>query len=556
MRLRLVLYAEGTSDRSGLVPGTVLKEADLDPAHLLIRLLITENTELSAEEIHFVEPLRTRGRLAQSSDFVHRKTLRQLLSWPVNGPDLALMFFDKNEGKDLSTLADDIGLLTIFFPLAQLEEWLESNADVDSSPSLATFRDVLVYHLEKNEITATPAPRLPEMLPPRKFPGWQADRSYSNTPFTPARAPFVKPGASKVACRLAGVGSDDDSALASSGESGEYDYTKTMRLLRNFSARFPMPSLIIGLAIALVFVSASAMQPTLGGMATKLAGALAFAALGAMGYVFRFLEERLAANYVEPTDLHLRLAQKPPMHPEWILRLLLSVILQLFVFGAGTLGTATFATQLWWDTIGEKHIWDHASAIEMVEGPSHPRILTIAGMLSRVEIGWIERGPQGLEQHSHSFYVLFLDKNIPSKLDIRRFGDHVMSNVSRTQVDGRIWVHFGCFLFCTLMVALVITEMPIELRTAYTAVQFRNGIRLLDMHLVEKEELKSFGRPIGTSYVFRAGNLGEFYEETLYNPRKAVEGGGSVVIGAVPTSFIAGVPFLVATDGYPFRIQS
>jgi hypothetical protein len=44
----------------------------------------------------FEAPLRVRARLARGSDLLDRRTLRQLLSWPVNQPDLAVVLVDQD----------------------------------------------------------------------------------------------------------------------------------------------------------------------------------------------------------------------------------------------------------------------------------------------------------------------------------------------------------------------------------------------------------------------------------------------------------------------------
>ena len=100
--LRVVLYAEGAGEMLGPVsllpaPGEPLSEQMLGPAHILARRALTEARGLSAGDVRFDSPLRTRtGRLPRGSDLLHPRTLLQLLTWarPSRQPDLAIVLVD------------------------------------------------------------------------------------------------------------------------------------------------------------------------------------------------------------------------------------------------------------------------------------------------------------------------------------------------------------------------------------------------------------------------------------------------------------------------------
>jgi len=77
---RFVLYAEGAGETGGRdrllpPPGAELREEALGPAHFLIARCV------EPRQVVFLAPLRKRGgRAATGSDFLRRRTLRQLLT--------------------------------------------------------------------------------------------------------------------------------------------------------------------------------------------------------------------------------------------------------------------------------------------------------------------------------------------------------------------------------------------------------------------------------------------------------------------------------------------
>lgn len=96
--LRVAVIAEGAGEGStGFMPpqpGDALWEALFGPVHVLLQRLIAQVTSAA---IMFVQPPRTRGRLAVGSDLIHRKTLRQLLTWGlVTPPHLTVVVVDRD----------------------------------------------------------------------------------------------------------------------------------------------------------------------------------------------------------------------------------------------------------------------------------------------------------------------------------------------------------------------------------------------------------------------------------------------------------------------------
>lgn len=137
MKLRAVLHAEGSGDTGGgLLPkaGEPVP-ADLQgPAHVLVRRLV--EAEVPDVDLRFDAPLRTRARIARGSDFLHPKTLRQLLRYPgvVSAPDLAIVFVDSDGDRQrqntLQRRVTDLDLPCIVGAATnEFEAWLITDLD-------------------------------------------------------------------------------------------------------------------------------------------------------------------------------------------------------------------------------------------------------------------------------------------------------------------------------------------------------------------------------------------------------------------------------------------
>lgn len=105
MALRVVVYAEGAVELSGVpalprAAGSSLPEHEQGAAHVLVRRSIALVDPAHGEEVLFEEPLLVaRGvRRPHGSDFLARKNLRQLLTWPPSRrrPDMAVLLLDED----------------------------------------------------------------------------------------------------------------------------------------------------------------------------------------------------------------------------------------------------------------------------------------------------------------------------------------------------------------------------------------------------------------------------------------------------------------------------
>jgi hypothetical protein len=138
MTLAVVAYFEGAGETAGELtmpppPGAALGEEWLGAGHVLLRRSIAYVSRVPEAAVEFRAPLRTSsGRLPRGSDFLHRRTLRQMLTWvrPTDRPDLVVVFVDADGTHDrkrtieqhlegLSTSAVVIGI-----PVQEFEAWL------------------------------------------------------------------------------------------------------------------------------------------------------------------------------------------------------------------------------------------------------------------------------------------------------------------------------------------------------------------------------------------------------------------------------------------------
>ncbi|HVG61970.1 MAG TPA: DUF4276 family protein [Hyalangium sp.] len=139
---RVVVYAEGPGELSGSrslqpAPGTPLTEEELGSAHLLVRRCLEKTRGLTADSVHFEEPLRTsRGRLARGSLLHSRDTLRPLLFWagPIKPPDLAIVLVDADGDDERQGLLDSAieGVpveAIVAVAIQEFEAWLVADPD-------------------------------------------------------------------------------------------------------------------------------------------------------------------------------------------------------------------------------------------------------------------------------------------------------------------------------------------------------------------------------------------------------------------------------------------
>jgi hypothetical protein len=134
-RVRVVLYAEGAGEVSFSSlergPGTSLLEEELGAAHLLLRRALEDGRSIPEAAVSFEEPLRLRrgGRIARGSDLLSSQRLRELLTWPANPPDLAVVLVDADGASDRfqtlqRTAADRSVPHAIGVAVQEFEAWL------------------------------------------------------------------------------------------------------------------------------------------------------------------------------------------------------------------------------------------------------------------------------------------------------------------------------------------------------------------------------------------------------------------------------------------------
>jgi len=102
--LRVVVYAEGAGELGGELPppaaaGEPLEDRHLGPVHFLAKRSIELVRGVPTEAVRFEQGLRKKdAEMARGSDFVRRRTLLQLLVWPLHDmrPELAIVFVDED----------------------------------------------------------------------------------------------------------------------------------------------------------------------------------------------------------------------------------------------------------------------------------------------------------------------------------------------------------------------------------------------------------------------------------------------------------------------------
>lgn len=78
-----------------------MKEDHLGPAHQLVRRCVARAWKTPEQAVTFVAPLRTaRGLIARGSHLLHRRTLRQLVTWARRAPRLAIVLVDEDGQAD------------------------------------------------------------------------------------------------------------------------------------------------------------------------------------------------------------------------------------------------------------------------------------------------------------------------------------------------------------------------------------------------------------------------------------------------------------------------
>jgi len=131
--VRIVVYGEGSLDDSGEAPAlppprAPLRGEHLGAAHVLVQRVLS--ARIPEDAIRFESPLRlgARGR-ARGSNLLVRCTLRELLSWPLNPPDLAVVLVDQDDDTTRkATLEGHIAEMStrtvIGVPTPEFEAWL------------------------------------------------------------------------------------------------------------------------------------------------------------------------------------------------------------------------------------------------------------------------------------------------------------------------------------------------------------------------------------------------------------------------------------------------
>lgn len=106
LKTRVVVYAEGERELSGELvlsraPRAPLAEVDLGAAHILVRRALGSLAPSLESGVEFEEPLMLvpGPRRPRGSDFLKRRNLRRLLTWPLNPPDLAVVLVDEDGDK-------------------------------------------------------------------------------------------------------------------------------------------------------------------------------------------------------------------------------------------------------------------------------------------------------------------------------------------------------------------------------------------------------------------------------------------------------------------------
>jgi hypothetical protein len=163
--LRVAVIAEGAGETVGDVsmppqPGDDLWDAALGSAHILVQRLIAD---LSTAGVRFVQPPRTRGRIARGSDLIHRTTLRQLLTWGDSSlrPHLTIVLVDRDgEANRPAVLAKHVEGIAhahvIAVAVEAFESWLASDeSNPESVPAGEIKRRVSREHEERIAMART-----------------------------------------------------------------------------------------------------------------------------------------------------------------------------------------------------------------------------------------------------------------------------------------------------------------------------------------------------------------------------------------------------------------
>ncbi|EKV02891.1 hypothetical protein Lepto7375DRAFT_5159 [Leptolyngbya sp. PCC 7375] len=98
----MVVHAEGPGDLGtpiwDLSPKDSLQPDDLGPAHIIVQRILTEDAQIPAPAIDFMEPLRTKtGARARGSQLLKSSILDEILAGWLLAPPLIILLVDSDD---------------------------------------------------------------------------------------------------------------------------------------------------------------------------------------------------------------------------------------------------------------------------------------------------------------------------------------------------------------------------------------------------------------------------------------------------------------------------